>query len=134
MIHKKRIQALGLACLVGLHVSLGSRPPESLAAVSWTKNNGVYIQAATAHPLPELSPEVSTFHTGSRLLTGKPSQATDVQFVMLGTRYDNAVDPYFKTNADAAAAAGLEVWALLVTVLMPLQLTWRFRKQILFLI
>ena len=41
MIHKKRIQALGLACLVGL-MSLGPAA-ESLAAVSWTKNNGVYI-------------------------------------------------------------------------------------------
>ena len=47
MIHKKRIQALGLACLVGL-MSLGPAA-ESLAAVSWTKNNGVYIGLSLIH-------------------------------------------------------------------------------------
>ncbi len=37
--------------------------------------------------------------------------ADDVKFVMLGTRYQGAVDPYFIQNAVNAKAAGLEVGA-----------------------
>ena len=33
----------------------------------------------------------------------------DIQFAMIGTRYNNAVDPYFDTNVRGAAAAGLRV-------------------------
>ena len=32
--------------------------------------------------------------------------ADDIQFAMIGTRYNNAVDPYFDANVRGAAAAG----------------------------
>ena len=37
--------------------------------------------------------------------------ADDVQFVMLGTKYNNEVDPYFSVNAVNAFNAGLKVGA-----------------------
>lgn len=37
--------------------------------------------------------------------------ADDIQFTMLGTRYNNDVDPYFRTNAEGAYKAGLDVGA-----------------------
>ena len=108
MIHKKRIQALGLACLVGL-MSLGPAA-ESLAAVSWTKNNGVYIGSDGTSIAGVVARGIDVSHW-KQAIDWKAVAGDDIQFVMLGTRYNNAVDPYFKTNADAAAAAGLKVGA-----------------------
>ena len=71
MIHKKRIQALGLACLVGL-MSLGPAA-ESLAAVSWTKNNGVYIGSDGTSIAGVVARGIDVSHWKQ---AGKPSQAT----------------------------------------------------------
>ena len=124
MIHKKRIQALGLACLVGL-MSLGPAA-ESLAAVSWTKNNGVYIGSDGTSIAGVVARGIDVSHW-KQAIDWKAVAGDDIQFVMLGTRYNNAVDPYFKPLQPALR------WEL-IYILMPLQLTWRFRKQILFLI
>ncbi len=39
----------------------------------------------------------------------KTAKANDVDFVMLGTRYQNNVDPLFRQNADDADAAGVKI-------------------------
>ena len=39
----------------------------------------------------------------------KTAHANDVDFVMLGTRYQNEVDPLFRKNADDADAAGVKI-------------------------
>ena len=39
----------------------------------------------------------------------KTAKANDVDFVMLGTRYQNNIDPLFRQNADDADAAGVKI-------------------------
>ena len=113
MIHKKRIQALGLACLVGL-MSLGPAA-ESLAAVSWTKNNGVYIGSDGTSIAGVVARGIDVSHW-KQAIDWKAVAGDDIQFVMRMQPLQPALR-----------------WEL-IYILMPLQLTWRFRKQILFLI
>lgn len=108
MIQKKRIQAMGLACLIGIMTLAPAA--EGLAAVSWAKNNGVYVDSTGTTIAGVVARGIDVSHWKSSINWTAVAQ-DDVQFVMLGTRYDNAVDPYFQTNAIAASAAGLKVGA-----------------------
>ena len=93
MIHKKRIRVLGLACLIGL-MSLAPAS-ESLAAVSWTKNNGVYVGSDGTTIAGVVARGIDVSHW-KQAIDWTAVANDDIQFVMLGTRYDNAVDPFFK--------------------------------------
>lgn len=108
MLHKKQFQAMGLACLIGA-MSL-SPALNSLAAVSWTKNNGVYIGSDGSAIAGVVARGIDVSHW-KQSIDWNAVARDDVQFVMLGTRYDNAVDPYFRTNAVEASKAGLKVGA-----------------------
>lgn len=110
MIQKKRFQAIGLACLIGL-VSLAPAV-EGLAAGAWSKSGGVYVGADGTAIAGVVARGIDVSHW-KESINWNTVAGNDIQFVMLGTRYDSGVDPYFKTNAEGAAAAGLKVGAYL---------------------
>ncbi|MEG2452470.1 MAG: GH25 family lysozyme, partial [Clostridium sp.] len=110
MIHKKQFQAFSLACLIGV-MSLAPAT-SSLAAISWTKQNGVYTGSDGIAISGVVARGIDVSHWKENI-NWSAVASDDVQFVMLGTRYDNGVDPYFSANAQGASNAGLKVGAYL---------------------
>lgn len=108
MIRKKQVQAMGLACLIG--VMTLAPAADSLAAVSWTKTNGVYVGSDGSSIAGVAARGIDVSHWKESIDWNAVAR-DDIQFVMLGTRYDNGVDPYFKLNAEGASKAGLKVGA-----------------------
>lgn len=108
MIQMKRLRTLGLACMIGL----ASLTPaiDSLAAVTWTKKGGVYAGSDGTSIAGAVSMGIDISHYAQNI-NWNAAAADGIHFVMLGTRYNNAADPWFGTHANGAAGAGLRVGA-----------------------
>ena len=105
MFNRKRMAALFL----GLAMSVSAIAPAYAAA--WEKNaNGSYVASdgSTITGVKERGIDVSHW---KQTIDWNRVAADDVKFVMLGTRYNNDVDPYFGTNALGAHKAGIKVGA-----------------------
>ena len=108
MIQKNQLKALRLACLI---TAMSIAPAaEGLAATAWEKSGGVYVSSDGTSIAGVTARGIDVSHWKESIDWNAVAR-DDVQFVMLGTRYDNAADPYFKTNAVNAAKAGLKVGA-----------------------
>ncbi len=110
MKYKTWIRLAGLACLIGL-LSLAPAS-RSLAAAAWTKSGGVYIGSDGTAIAGVVARGVDVSHW-NQSINWNAVAADDIQFAMIGTRYNNAADPNFAVNAQGAAAAGLRVGAYL---------------------
>ena len=106
MRQKKRLQVIGAACLIGF-LALHSA---SMALAAWTKVNGVYTDSAGTSIAGVTARGIDISHW-QKDIDWNAVAADDIQFVMLGTRYNNAEDPSFRSNAVAASKAGLKVGA-----------------------
>ena len=106
MIQRKRLQIVGLACLLG---ALSLHPAMS-AFAAWTKVNGIYTDSSGTAIAGVAARGIDVSHW-QQSINWDAVAADDIQFVMLGTRYNNAVDPFFQSNASKAAEAGLKVGA-----------------------
>ena len=107
MIQRKRFQALGLACLIAM---MTLTPAAEGLAAAWEKSGGVYVSSDGTTIAGVVARGIDVSHWKESIDWSAVAQ-DDIQFVMLGTRYDNAADPYFRTNAENAAKAGLNVGA-----------------------
>lgn len=108
MIQKKRFRTLGLVCLIAAMTL--TTTAQGMAATAWEKSNGVYVSSDGTSIAGVVARGIDVSHWKESIDWSAVAR-DDVQFVMLGTRYDNAADPYFKTNAVNAANAGLKVGA-----------------------
>ena len=109
MIQRKHRKALGLACLIA---AMTLAPAAEGLAAAWEKSGGVYVSSDGTTIAGVVARGIDVSHWKESIDWNAVAQ-DDIQFVMLGTRYDNGVDPYFKTNAENAAKAGLKVGAYL---------------------
>ncbi|MBR5267002.1 MAG: cell wall-binding protein, partial [Lachnospiraceae bacterium] len=92
-------------------VSVAMQPQITAYAAAWEKNaSGTYIGSDGSTITGVLSRGIDVSHW-KQTIDWKKVAADDVSFVMLGTRYNNEVDPYFGTNAINAHNAGLKVGA-----------------------
>ena len=90
MIQRKRLQIVGLACLLG---ALSLHPAMS-AFAAWTKVNGIYTDSSGTAIAGVAARGIDVSHW-QQSINWDAVAADDIQFVMLGTRYNNAVDPFF---------------------------------------
>lgn len=110
MIQRKRFRTLQLACLITAMTCLSVT--QTNAAEAWEKSNGVYLSKDGTAIAGVVARGIDVSHW-KESIDWNAVVNDDVSFVMLGTRYENAADPYFKTNAVSAAKAGLKVGAYL---------------------
>ena len=108
MLHRKRLAAVVLSLSMTLAIP-GTAVP-ALAAAWERGTNGSYVAADGSVLTGILSRGVDVSHR-TQAVNWNAVAADDIQFAMLGTRYNNGVDPSFDTNARGAAAAGLRVGA-----------------------
>ena len=108
MINRKRLAAL----LLGFAMSFSAIAPAIPAyAAAWEKNaSGSYVSSDGSTITGVYSRGIDVSHW-KQTIDWNQVAADDVKFVMLGTRYNNEVDPYFGTNAVGAFNAGLKVGA-----------------------
>ncbi len=107
MIHRKRLAAL----LLGMSVTFSAFGPMSSLAAVWEKTGtGVYEGSGGTSITGVMARGIDVSHW-KQSINWNAVAADDVQFVMLGTRYENAVDPYFDANAKGAYNAGIRVGA-----------------------
>lgn len=108
MIRRKRLAAMMLG--LSLAAAVFGQTMPSLAA-SWEKNaSGSYIGSDGSVVTGVVARGIDVSHW-KQTIDWNAVASDDIQFVMLGTRYDNAVDPYFHVNAQGAFNAGLKVGA-----------------------
>ena len=110
MIHNpKKLAAIGAAFF--LSFSFISQPLTLPAyAAAWEKQNGNYVSSDGSAIQGVVARGIDVSHW-KQAIDWRQVAADDIQFVMLGTRYDGGVDPYFTENAANAFAAGLKVGA-----------------------
>jgi len=108
MIHRRRLAAALLSFSLMFTAVCPAFPAFGAA---WQKSmNGSYIASDGSAITGVLSRGIDVSHW-KQSINWNAVAADDVQFVMLGTRYNNDVDPYFSTNAIGAYNAGLKVGA-----------------------
>ena len=112
MINRKRYAALLLGLTMTFSaVSVATQPVMTTYAAAWEKNSaGAYVDGNGSTITGVLSRGIDVSHWKQTIDWNKVA-ADDVKFVMLGTRYNNDVDPYFGTNAIGAFNAGIKVGA-----------------------
>lgn len=111
----KRKKALSrrLLPVLALGGALGCAWPQAavpVLAAAYEKSNGIYqmIDGTAITGVYARGIDVSHWKQD---IDWNAVAGDDVQFVMLGTRYDGQVDPYFRINADGASAAGIQLGA-----------------------
>ena len=106
MRQKKRAAAVLLSAVMAFSAV---SPAVPVWAASWQKNaSGAYIGSDGSVLTGILSRGVDVSQWQQNINWSAVAD-DDIQFAMIGTRYNNAVDPYFDTNVRGAAAAGLRV-------------------------
>ena len=106
MRQKKRAAALLLSAVMAFSAVSPALPAW---AAAWQKNaSGSYIGSDGSVLTGILSRGVDVSQWQQNV-NWSAVAADDIQFAMIGARYNNAVDPYFETNVRGAAAAGLRV-------------------------
>ena len=110
MMHRKRLAAVVLSLSMAF-TAIGPAVPALAAA--WERNaSGSYVgsDGSTLTGIAARGIDVSHW---KQAVDWNAVAADDISFVMLGTRYNNEVDPYFDANARGASSAGLRVGAYL---------------------
>lgn len=79
-------------------------------AAPYQKTNGVY-ELADGTPVHGVFARGIDVSHWKQNIDWNAVAADDVEFVMLGTRYNNDVDPYFRINAEGAYNAGIQLGA-----------------------
>ena len=106
----KRLAALLLGVTVSVSAVLSAAPTTAYAA-AWDKlANGTYQGSDGSSITGIVERGIDVSHWQQTIDWNKVA-ADDVNFVMLGTRYNNEVDPYFGPNALGAHNAGIKVGA-----------------------
>lgn len=100
-----RLKKRFMAALLGM--LLCCQPMQAMAA-QWQREGGVYRMPDGTPIQGAMVRGIDVSHWKGLVDWGQVA-AQDVNFVMLGTRYQGQVDPYFALNARAARAAGLNV-------------------------
>ena len=109
---KKRLTALLLSMSMSA-AAIAANPGMSAYAAAWEKMaNGAY-QASDGSSITGVYERGIDVSHWKQTIDWNKVAADDVKFVMLGTRYNNEVDPYFGTNAIGAFNAGIKVGAYL---------------------
>lgn len=106
---KKKLPLAALAMAGILGASVWFQPLAAYAAV-WEKSGSGYEMPDGTSIRGVLRRGIDVSHWQQNVDWNQVA-ADDVDFVMLGTRYKGEVDPNFRTNADAAHAAGVELGA-----------------------
>lgn len=106
---KKKLPLAALAMAGILGASVWFQPLAAYAAV-WEKSGSGYEMPDGTSIRGVLRRGIDVSHWQQNV-DWKQVAADDVDFVMLGTRYKGEVDPNFRTNADAAYAAGVDLGA-----------------------
>lgn len=108
MFNRKRAAAL----LLGFAMTFSAVAPALPAyAAAWEKNSsGSYVSSDGSTISGVFSRGIDVSHW-KQTIDWNQAAADDVNFVMLGTRYNNEADPYFGTNATGAFNAGIKVGA-----------------------
>ena len=102
MRQKKRAAAVLLSAVMAFSAV---SPAVPVWAASWQKNaSGSYIGSDGSVLTGILSRGVDVSQWQQNI-NWSAVAADDIQFAMIGTRYNNAVDPYFETNVRGASAA-----------------------------
>lgn len=107
---RKRLAALALAGLMGTAGSMITTAPLQVWAAPYSRADGAYrmIDGTVIDGVYARGIDVSHWKQN---IDWNAVAADDVQFVMLGTRYDGQVDPYFRINAEGAHKAGIQLGA-----------------------
>jgi GH25 family lysozyme M1 (1,4-beta-N-acetylmuramidase) len=108
MMSRKRLAAAMLALSVAFSAAAPAVPAW---AAAWAKNSsGSYVgsDGSTLTGIVSRGIDVSQW---KQSINWSAVASSDISFVMLGTRYNNEVDPYFSTNATGAFNAGIRVGA-----------------------
>lgn len=110
MVFNKRFTALAMAGVIGVGAFSTAFSSFSPVFGAWNKVNGTYqmIDGSSIDGVYARGIDVS--HWKQNIDWSAVAQ-DDVQFVMLGTRYNGDVDPYFRINADGAHANGIKLGA-----------------------
>ena len=107
MIHRRRLAA----ALLSFSIAFSAVYPAIPAMAAWEKGaNGSYVGSDGSALTGIVSRGIDVSHW-KQTINWTAVAADDIQFVMLGTRYNNDVDPYFSANATGAFNAGLKVGA-----------------------
>ena len=106
---KKKLPLAALAMAGILGASVWFQPLAAYAAV-WEKSGSGYEMPDGTSIRGVLRRGIDVSHWQQNVDWNQVA-ADDVDFVMLGTRYKGEVDPNFRTNADAAHAAGVVLGA-----------------------
>ena len=106
----KRLAALVLGTALSVSAVLAAVPGTAYAAVWEKMANGAY-QASDGSSITGVYERGIDVSHWKQTIDWNRVAADDVKFVMLGTRYNNEVDPYFGTNAIGAFNAGIKVGA-----------------------
>lgn len=102
---------MALAGGLALSLCCTSQPMTALAA-GWNRTGaGTIWQMADGTPIYGAIARGIDVSYWQQEIDWNQVQQDDVEFVMLGTRFRGAVDPYFKINADAAHQAGIKLGA-----------------------
>lgn len=107
---KRRTTAVAMACLLGI-LTLAPAA-DAWGYTPWTKNNGSYVSSDGTTISGVVARGVDVSHWQQSIDWNAVSR-NDIQFAMLGTRYNNSADPYFGVNANNAFQAGIHVGAYL---------------------
>ena len=108
MVHRKRFAAAFLSLSLAF-TALG--PVMQSPAAAWEKTASGGYESSDGSVLTGIVARGIDVSHWKQTIDWNAVARDDVQFVMLGTRYDNAVDPYFHVNAQGAYNAGLKVGA-----------------------
>ena len=110
MKYRRRLAAAALSLSMAFSAVYPAVPA---FAAAWERNaNGSYLASDGSIITGITSRGIDVSHW-KQSIDWNAVAADDVQFVMLGTRYNNDVDPYFQVNATSAYNAGLRVGAYL---------------------
>lgn len=108
----RRIAVLGVTSALTLGMTLGGYPFSALAGTHAKISEGTYQLLDGTAISGVVSRGIDTSHWQGDIDWQKVAR-DDVSFVMLGTRYKGEVDPQFRTNAEGAANAGIQLGAYL---------------------
>lgn len=113
MRYRKQLAAATLGLALAIGALSPACPAMSAYAAAWQKNaNGSYTATDGSTITGVYARGIDVSHR-KQSVSWSAVAADDIQFVMLGTRYNNAVDPYFDANARGAASVGLKIGAYL---------------------
>ncbi len=106
MIQRKRLAAMLISAALS---AAALSPAYPVYAAAWERGaNGAYIGSDGSSLTGVLSRGVDVSHWKQNI-DWNAVATDDIQFAMLGARYNNAVDPYFDANARGAYSAGLRI-------------------------